>query len=177
MATFEWNAFISTAAEKFTGDLLAKSKEHENLARLAAIRYAETDNQSCKADWKKNNELSELYRKLHSEAVRVMTIVERDVKKSCACVTPPEGNEPGHSGDGKPVVTDLQEKTAGLFKTFGQLSHDDLVVNAVGMRLFDEKRAAALRSVDSLLSLRKQELGCLSPEMEAVHEQVRQALF
>jgi len=47
-------------------------------------------------------------------------------------------------------MDDLAEKTLRMFKTYSELSHQDLVINAVGVALLHDKRLAALELISKI---------------------------
>ena len=72
---------ITDAANNYADALLAKAKQYDNYATVAATMYARSDNKSDQAAFKKNSELGDLFRKLHGEACQFLHAVESEMRE------------------------------------------------------------------------------------------------
>ena len=70
---------ITDAANTFADELLAKSKQHDDMAKYAACEYARDDNKSSKESYQKNAEMSEFYRKLHGQFCQISHAIESEM--------------------------------------------------------------------------------------------------
>lgn len=73
---------ITDAANKFADAILKKSKEYNDMANFHAADYARTDSKDAQLNFKRNVELSEIFRKLHTEACQAMHAIEREMNEA-----------------------------------------------------------------------------------------------
>lgn len=71
---------ITTAANNYADALLEKSKHYDALAKTYATSYASSDKKEDQAAFRHNNELSEIFRKLHGESCRFMHSIESEMR-------------------------------------------------------------------------------------------------
>lgn len=85
---------ITTAANNFADAILAKKKQCDDNARMAAVEYAQTDNKSCQDSFKKYSELSNIYQKLHGEACQAMHAIESEMQQKLKAESSVESSKP-----------------------------------------------------------------------------------
>lgn len=85
---------ITTAANNFADAIMAKKKQCDDYASMAAVEYAQTDNKSCQGSFKKYTELSEMYQKLYGEACQAMHAIEAEMQRKLKAESSAENSKP-----------------------------------------------------------------------------------
>lgn len=86
---------ITTAANNYADALLAKMKQYDESARMAAVEYARTDNKAAQLDFKRYTELSSIFQKLHGESCQFMHAIEAEMRDKLKAEAAAQAGAPG----------------------------------------------------------------------------------